>query len=356
MKKKKLIKFKKKIDINRDYIITLSSGSTSNPKPIIFSQKTKVIRYKLFVDLYKITTKDNLIVTGPIDHSLGMRTLFVPLLNGCTCVLMRNFQIKSFCELVKKYKISFAVLIANQIYELLNDEKYFKNFYLNKGLISTSAKLLPSAKKKIANKKINLFEMYGAAEVGTITNLDIKKNYKYLSSVGRSYKKSIKIKILSNKNKFLGHDKIGEIVCKTPGRFKRYYNSKELNKNSHFKGYFKTGDLGYMDKKKFLYFKSRTKNIIRRSGITIYPEDIEKVFINVKNIKEVAVIGKELKSKTIIFLFIIKKKEIHESYIRNICLKKLSKFQFPNKIIFLKEFPKTNLGKINKVALLRNFR
>ena len=70
---------KKKIDKDREYIITMSSGSTSKPKPIIFSQNTKIIRYKLFRDLYKIKDKDNFIVTSPIDHSLGMRTLFVPL-------------------------------------------------------------------------------------------------------------------------------------------------------------------------------------------------------------------------------------------------------------------------------------
>ena len=222
-------------------------------------------------------------------------------------------------------------------------------------MISTSAKLL-QIQKRIIEKNINLFEMYGAAEVGTITNLDINKNKKFLSSVGKSYKKSIKIKILSDKNKFLGNNKIGEIVCKTPGKFKMYYNAKELNKNSYFKEYFKTGDLGYMDKYNYVYFKSRIKNIIRRGGITIFPEDIEKVFINDKNIKDVAAIGKENKNKTIIYLFIVKRNNINENYIKNICLNKLSNFQYPNEIIFLKQFPKTNLGKINKIKLLRNFR
>ena len=111
-----------------------------------------------------------------------------------------------------------------------------------------------------------------------------------------------------------------------------------------------------MDKYNYVYFKSRIKNIIRRSGITIFPEDIEKVFINDKNIKDVAAIGKENKNKNIIYLFIVKRNNINENYIKNICLNKLSNFQYPNEIIFLKQFPKTNLGKINKIKLLRNFR
>jgi len=105
---------KKKIDEHKNYIITMSSGSTSKPKPIIFSQNTKIIRYKLFRDLYKIKNQDNFIVTSPIDHSLGMRTLFVPLLEGCTCVIMRKFLVPKYCELIKKYKISFSVLVATQ--------------------------------------------------------------------------------------------------------------------------------------------------------------------------------------------------------------------------------------------------
>ena len=354
-KKNKLTKLQKKIDINRNYIITMSSGSTSKPKPIVFSQKTKIVRYRLFRDLYKINSNDRIIVSSPIGHSLGMRTLFLPLLKGCTCVIMNTFQIQKYCELIKKYKITFSVLVANQIYDLINSKKNFKDFYLKRGLVSSSAKLLPAAKEKFIKKKINLYEMYGATEIGTVTNINALKEKKFLSSVGKSYNKSIKIKILSKDNKFLEPNSVGEIVCKTPGKFKMYYNLEKLNKESFFKGYFKTGDLGFINKQKYLYYKSRIKNIIRRSGITIFPEDIEKVFIDNKNITDAAVVGKETTKKTIISLFIIKKENIDESYIRNICLKKLSMFQYPNKIIFLQKFPRTKVGKVDKIKLLRSF-
>lgn len=349
----KNISSKKKIDEHKDYIITMSSGSTSKPKPIIFSQNTKIIRYNLFRDLYKIKNKDNFIVTSPIDHSLGMRTLFVPLLEGCTCVIMRKFLVPQYCELIKKYKISFSVLVANQIYEILGNRFYFKNFYLKKGLVSASAKLFPIAKNKLIKKKINLYEMYGAAEIGTVTSINLLKDIKNLNSVGKTYNRKIKIKILSENNTPLQMGKIGEIACKTPGEFKEYYNSRALNQNAYYKEFFKTGDLGYLNNKGYLFFLSRKKNVIRRSGITIYPEDIENTFLKDSKIKEVAVVGKETKISTKIYLFILKSKYLNESYIRNICLKKLSTFQIPNQIIFLKKFPKTNLGKINKIKLLR---
>ncbi len=344
---------KKKINKDKKYIITMSSGSTSKPKPIIFSQNTKIIRYNLFRDLYKINNKDNFIVTSPIDHSLGMRTLFVPLLEGCTCVVMRKFLVPQYCELIKKYKITFSVLVANQIYEILENRNYFKNFYLKKGLVSASAKLFPKAKSKLIKKNINLYEMYGAAEIGTVTSINLLKDKKNLKSVGKSYNRNIKIKILSENNVPQKPGKIGEIACKTPGEFEEYYDSKILNRNAYYKKFFKTGDIGYLNNKGYLFFLSRKKNIIRRSGITIYPEDIENIFLKDAKVKEVAVIGKETKIVTKIYLFILKSNNLNESYIRNICLKKLSKFQIPNQIIFLKKFPKTNLGKINKVKLLR---
>lgn len=349
---KNKILLKNKLNERKDFIITLSSGSTAKPKPIIFSQETKIIRYKLFKKLYKIKSNDNVIVTSPIDHSLGMRTLLLPILGGGTCVVMNKFMVSKYCEYIKKYKVTFSVLVANQIYELLANPIHFKTFHLTKGLVSASAKLFPAAKNKIINKKINLYEMYGTAEIGTVTNINLLKNAKYLKSVGKSYHKKIKIKILSEKNQFLGCGKIGEIVCKTPGEFKMYLNSKKLNKAAYYKGYFKTGDIGYLNNKGYLFFLSRKKNIIRRSGISIYPEDIEKVFLKDAQINEVAVVGKETKLKTNIFLFIKKTKSINETYVKNICLKKLSKFQLPNKIIFLKKFPKSNLGKINKIKLL----
>jgi len=332
----------------QDFIITFSSGSTSYPKPIVFSQSTKFERYRLFKNLYKVKRNDVIIVTCPFDHSLGMRMYLLPILTGCTCVIMDTFEKKKYCSLIDKHKITFSTLVSNQLYEILKDKKCFS--YLNKlrVLISASAKLHGDDKKRILKNKINLNEMYGTTEIGTVTNLNLHKESKYFDSVGKSYDKKIDIKIL-NKDKFSDSNKIGEIICKTPAIFKKYINID--NKKNFFKGYFKTGDLGYLNKKNYLYFVSRKKNIIRRNGITIYPEDIEKSICNNKKIIECAVISKNLKYSEEIYLFVRVKNNLNINYVKSICLKELTPYQLPNKIKIIKKFPKTNLGKIQKFKL-----
>ena len=154
-------------------------------------------------NLYKINFKDKIILTCPVDHSLGMRILFLSFLSGATIVIMNKFLPLKYIYLVQKYSITFSILVANQIYDLIKNKSLLKNFYLKKGLVSASAKLNNITKNIIIKKGINLFEMYGASEIGTVSSINIKKEKKYLKSVGRPYNKKIKIKILSKNNKFL---------------------------------------------------------------------------------------------------------------------------------------------------------
>ena len=75
--------------------------------------------------------------------------------------------------------------------------------------------------------------MYGASEVGTVTSFNINKNNKKLNSVGKILK-NISIKIVDENNNFLPCGQAGEIVCKTPLKFKGYYKNNLLTKKSFF--------------------------------------------------------------------------------------------------------------------------
>ena len=109
-------------NLDNDFLVVLSSGSTGNPKPIVFSQKTKYLRSKFMQKLYKIKQSDKVTLTCPIEHSLGMRLLFLPFVSGATCIVMPKFTPVSYLKIVKKFKATFSILVSNQIYQLLEQK------------------------------------------------------------------------------------------------------------------------------------------------------------------------------------------------------------------------------------------
>ena len=345
------IVFRNKNLLNTQYIISLTSGSTGNPKPIVFNQITKILRSKAAIDLFKLKKTDIIITSTPLDVSLGQRLLFMSLMLGSTSVILRTFTENNWINSVNKYDVTFTILIANQIERLINNHSnQFNKIKSLKKIVSSSAKFNDKTKK---NKKIlnqfQLYEMYGASEIGTVTSLHLNKELHKFDTVGRSCP-NVDIKILSNK-RFLKNNIIGEIVCRTPLKFIGYLNSSKLTKKSFFNEYFKTGDLGFLDNDNFLHFIGRKKNTIIVSGTNVYPEDIEKVLLDLKYIKECCVIAKkDDKFGEAIFAIIRSNKKRNEiiTNIKKHCLDNLSDFQLPRYFGFIHQFPKSPLGKIKR--------
>ena len=334
------------------FIISPTSGTTGKPKKVIFTQQVKLNRFFAAKKLYNLSSKDVFISCFPLDHSLGQRNLFLPLLLGSTTVLLANFTYYNWLKSIQKYKVSFSFLIGNQVNYLI--ENYFSKMktlkYLKK-LVSASSNLSVKTKKKLMKiKNTQSFEMYGASEISTVSIINIKKNNRHLTSVGKRCSKA-QIEILKN-NKLIGKSGLqGEIVCKTPQMFNGYLDKKN-NKSSFFKKYFKTGDIGYLNND-YLYISGRNKNIIKISGINIYPEQIEKEIINnLKTIEECCVISKPdlITGEKIVLLYKkysnINKKQ--NNLIKKFCKNNLSMYEQPFNIIEVKKFPKTQLGKIDR--------
>ena len=340
------IKLSKKY-INNDYIVTFSSGTTSLPKPILYTQKIKYNRYLHIKNLYKIKQEDNILLTSPVDHSLGQRILFLSTLTGCNLIYLKKYNKKLFKKFIRNEKISFSILSSNYV-NLMKNELLKKKIKIKK-IVSAASTLSLKDKLDFKKKKINLYEMYGAAEIGTITNLSID-NVKKANSVGRILQ-NCKVKIFDKNSKILKHNQIGEIACKTNLILKEYYKSKNLTKKSFVQNYFLTGDFGYKDSDNFLYFVSRKKDVIISSGENIYPLDIEKEVLKYNNISECCAIGIPDKyfGEAVFLVCVTKKKDKEiEKKLRNFLRTRLANFQQPLGYDFVTELPKNRMGKIVK--------
>ena len=218
-----------------------------------------------------------------------------------------------------------------------------------KKIVSAASTLSSKDKLDFKKSSIKLYEMYGAAEIGTITNLDTS-NSKKQQSVGKILP-NCDVKIFDEYQKELKINEIGEIGCRTNLRMKNYFKSKNLTKKSLIKNYFLTGDLGYKDKQNYLYFLSRKKDVIISSGENIYPSDIEKEAIKFKNIVECCAIGIPDKffGEALFLVCVLKNQDKKiEIKLRKFLRERLAHFQQPLGYDFVATLPKNRLGKVIK--------
>jgi acyl-CoA synthetase (AMP-forming)/AMP-acid ligase II len=338
---------------NIEYIFGLTSGSTSDPKIMKFSQKTKILRSLHAKKLYNLTKNEVSILSTPMYHSISLRLIYLPIILGAQCIIMEKFTSKNWLNKVKIFKVSFSILVSPQIVAINNitNKRNFRNINL-KSIVSCCSHLDIKTKIKFSQKlKCAFFDTYGASEVGTITNLNIIKNKNKILTLG---KLAPDIKILfKNKKGEIGKKFEGQILCNSKNIFSGYYNKRDVRKY-FYKNYFYTGDIGYLDENNYLILTGREKDIIIVGGINVFAFDIEKILNNHPLIEESAVIGVKhniLGEVVSAFVKIKNNKKIDKSKLHAFCIKNLADYQIPFFYKFVKDFPRGSLNKVSKPEL-----
>jgi long-chain acyl-CoA synthetase len=113
-------------------------------------------------------------------------------------------------------------------------------------------------------------------------------------------------------------------------------------------GYFRTGDMGFMDGRGYTKIVDRKKDMILVSGFNVYPNEIEEVIASHPGVLECAVIGvADSKSGEAVKAFIVKKDQnLTADDVIKYCGTQLTAYKVPKQIEFRTDLPKTNVGKI----------
>mgnify|MGYP001311807991 CR=1 FL=1 len=340
--KKEKYKFKSK-----NFIINFSSGSTDKPKKIIYSQNLKISRAKQLQESFNINKQDIFINYAPIYHSLGQRLIFSSLLFLNTIVLMRKFNFSEWENSIYKYKANILFPISSHLNLLVKSLNKNKEKYKHvKKIIASSSQVSQKTKQTIIKKYGKIFfETYGAAEIAFASILKPEDHISKKNSVGK-VSKGVNIKIIKKDN-----IDYGEICCNS--KFLSYFSKKEKkNKNIFIKEkYFRTGDLGYIDKDGYLYYVSRQKDIIIKSGINIVPKKIEDAILAESLIENCTVIGvkDEIFGETPLAICLLKDDNEKNRNTFELNLRKtLSRTSNPSKIIYTNSLKFLPSGKIDK--------
>lgn len=320
--------------------ILYTSGTTGNPKGVMLTHKNLVSDCFLAQANLHIYHTDVFYALLPIHHSYTMLAVFIESFSvGAETVFGKKMVVKQILKDLKEAHVTMFLgvpLLFNKllngilkgirekgviVYGLISAMMWLsgfikKVFKVNPGktlfhsvldkaslasiriCISGGGPLAPSVFRKYNQLGIDFVQGYGLTETSPIITLNPVEHYKE-TSVGKILP-GMEMKILSP-----NADGIGEIVVKGPMVMKGYYKMPEETAATFTDdGWFKTGDLGYIDEEQYVYLTGRAKNmIVTEGGKNVYPEEIENAFQLYDQIDQILVRGyiedKESKSEKI---------------------------------------------------------
>ncbi|MHB2266243.1 long-chain-fatty-acid--CoA ligase [Aliihoeflea sp. PC F10.4] len=195
---------------------------------------------------------------------------------------------------------------------------------------------------------ITIAEGYGLSETSPVATANPFDADEFSGTIGLPIP-STEVVIRDEEGNDLPLGEVGEICIRGPQIMAGYWNRPdETAKVMTSDGFFKSGDMGYMDDKGFVKIVDRKKDMILVSGFNVYPNEIEEVVAEHPGVLEVAAVGvPDEHSGEVPKLFVVKKDEkLTEKEIIDFTRDKLTGYKRPKHVEFRKELPKTNVGKI----------
>ena len=163
-----------------------------------------------------------------------------------------------------------------------------------------------------------------------------------------------KVGIMNQAGDLLPAQEIGEVVIQGVNVTAGYQNNDQANENAFSNGWFRTGDLGYLDPEGYLFLKGRIKEIINRGGEKISPREVDEVLLDHPAIDQVVTFAAPhtLLGEDVAAAVVLKENsKITELEIKEFVAARLVEFKVPRVVLFLAEIPKGPTGKRQRIGL-----
>lgn len=303
--------------------------------------------------------KENIIVTAlPLYHIFSLTVnAILALKNGMLNVLITNPRdLGGFIKDLKKYPFTIFTGLNTLFNGLLNHPDFASVDFSHLKITVAGGMALQEV---VANrwKKVTgcaLAEGYGLSETSPVLSCNPCNavGTGRIGTIGLPFPNT-EMKIVRDDGTDAAVGERGEICARGPQVMPGYWNRPDETALVFEGDWFKTGDIGIMDKDGYFKIVDRKKDMILVSGFNVYPNEVEEVVAKHPGVREVACIGvADEKSTECVKIFVVKREpDLTEEELRKYCRENLTGYKIPKYIEFRMELPKSNVGKILRRVL-----
>ncbi|MFC7536430.1 class I adenylate-forming enzyme family protein [Sphingomonas sp. GCM10030256] len=293
-------------------------------------------------------------VTGEVPVMLNSFVI------GRGMVMMPKWDAGEALRLIEKEKITYFVGVPTMSLELMNHPDREK--YDLSTLTDIAAGGAPRPVSHVERLKETFAEAqpalgYGLTETNAVGCSNFWGSYAARpASTGRAQKPFVELAILGAHDRHLAVGERGEIAIRSAANIKGYWRNPEATAAAFTAdGYFKTGDIGYLDEDGYLFIVDRKKDIIIRGGENISAAEVEAACYACDAVAEAAVFGvpdERLGEVPLAVIHPADDARLEEADLRAFLEGRLAAFKIPARFLFSAEpLPRLGTGKIDRVAL-----
>ncbi|MCF8095404.1 MAG: AMP-binding protein [Desulfobacteraceae bacterium] len=342
-------------------LLQYTGGTTGLPKGSMLTHYNLAYSGVGTVYWFRSRYDDVSLGVTPFFHIMGMVQLMcTSLISGGQLVVLSRFDSGVTARAIELYGCTFWVTATTSLIALLETPEIDRyNFDSLRCLWSGGTPISVEIQKRISQLAPNAMigEGYGLTECvsqgGTSTPL---LRYKP-GFTGVPQLNEMKIVDRQTGQNELPPGEEGEIIIKGPTVMKGYWNKPKETRETVKEGWLFTGDIGLMDEEGYLKIIGRKKELIKCSGYSVFPSEVENLLFKNPKIAETAVIGVEdpyrgESPKAFIVLKSEHEGKVTEKEILDWCKENMATYKRPRIIEFRRELPKSAAGKLLRRVLL----
>ena len=352
-------------------MICYTSATTGDPKGVVYSHRAIILHTYAVAITFGASEADCILHIVPMFHANAWCAPFAAVGAGCKQVLPGRevINMEKLCRTIAQEKVTFTAGVPT-IWMLLFD-------YLEKGgwhdfsslrTIASGGSAIPRQLMIDLNEKYNfpIKQAYGSTETTPLATAAIPKSYMEDWPAEKLYdiKTSAGLIAIGLEMKVVGDSgaevkmdgkEWGEICLRGPWIANEYYKDPERSKETFYDGWYHTGDIGTIDEEGYVRLVDRKKDLVKSAGEWISSVDLENLIMAHPKVMEAAIIGvphPKWQERPLACVVVSPGQKVTADELKDFLKDKVkAAFWIPDEIIFLKEIPKTSVGKFNKREL-----
>jgi malonyl-CoA/methylmalonyl-CoA synthetase len=336
--------------------IVYTSGTTGRPKGATLTRLNLASNAAALVEAWYFTERDVLLHALPLNHVHGLfAAINTVLASGASMVLLPKFEARAVLSHLAEVTVYMGV--PTHYTRLLKEPVLDRESAARVRLfVSGSAPLSPDTHREfLARTGHTILERYGMTE----TLMNTSNPYdgtRVPGSVGLALP-GIEVRVTDRECGAVlrDPDSIGALEITGPNVFAGYWRDLEQTRAAFTAdGWFKTGDLGRIDRNGYVYIVGRAKDLVITGGYNVYPKEVESELDALPGVAESAVFGAphpDLGEGVTAAVVLRSGAALSEPEIIESLRARLTPYKVPKRVLFLPELPRNVMGKVQKSAL-----